>query len=82
MIHKTRDKSHFIHFAHTLENYYETHKDQFSSDLHKVKRVITDDDKSIRDGFQLVFNSCSFLLCCNHLKKDIHKVGLCLVVYK
>jgi len=74
LIHKTREKSHFIKLAHTLESFYESNKSMFLADIHDVKRVITDDDKSIRESFAIVFNKCSFMLCCNHLKKDFQKV--------
>ena len=71
MVHTTKEASNFIYFAHSLERHYVLNKCKFQDSIRNVKRTITDYDESIRNAFKLVFNKCQFMLCCNHLQKDI-----------
>ncbi len=35
--------------------------------------MVTDDDEALHGAFKNVFNATNFLLCCNHLRKDINR---------
>ena len=41
--------------------------------LKAIKCFITDDDQGLHGAFKEIFKKSSFLLCCNHLWKDIIK---------
>lgn len=56
MMHTKKDYSSYLYFAHILETYFETHRNEFSESIRKVKRVITDDDPSIRKAFKVKIN--------------------------
>jgi hypothetical protein len=76
MIHSKKDYYSYLHFAHSIESYYETNRNNFDVSIREVKRVVTDDDPSIRKAFELVFTKAEFMLCCNHLRKDVcHEIN-------
>lgn len=75
MIHLKKDKNSYLHFAKSIQNYYENNKESFKGigSLYDVKRIITDDDKGLHGAFKTVFTRSQFMLCCNHLQKNIEQ---------
>lgn len=70
LIHLKRDKMSYITFANELKKYAISKK----VDLNLVKCIVTDDDPGLRSAMRTVFKNASFMLCCNHLKKDFKKI--------
>lgn len=71
MIHTKKDNDNFTNFAHAIEKHYLINKTNYPGSIHSVKKVITDDDSGLRNAFKLVFHKADFMLCANHLRKDI-----------
>lgn len=71
MIHTQKDGRNFMNFAHCLEKHYLLNKSNYPASIHSIKKVITDDDSGLRNAFKLVFHRAEFMLCANHLRKDI-----------
>ena len=70
MIHLNRDELAYNRFAQELSAY-----DKEDGLMH-IKLIITDDDESIYGPFKKKFTNTDFMLCCNHLRKDILKVRI------
>lgn len=67
LIHQKRDKLTYIHLANSLKQYDIVN-------LYKLDRIIafiTDDDAAIHEAFKAVFPDSDYMLCRNHLLKDI-----------
>lgn len=69
MIHLNQDKQAYLTFAMELKKYDLINQKK----LDKIKCFITDDDQAIRSAFKSIFNNSSFMLCCNHLKRNFIK---------
>ena len=74
MVHTQRDISSFLNFIHSMYSYYFSSKSEFIGSLLDIKTAITDDDPALHGAFKSVLAETEFLLCCNHLRKDIAKI--------
>lgn len=70
LLHLRRDKISYLSLANELKK-YATSK---NIDLSSVKCIVTDDDRGLRSAMKTVFKKASFMLCCNHLRKDFIKI--------
>lgn len=68
-VHQIRDKSTYISFAYELKKYDMINLDE----LDRLITFITDDDPALHEAFKSVFPDADYMLCCNHLQKDITK---------
>ena len=75
LIHLKKNFASFLYFAMSLTFYQQTtdNKIKLDSSILNIKRIITDDDQALHGAFKKVFTSTQFLLCCNHLVKDIER---------
>ncbi|CAF1099583.1 unnamed protein product [Brachionus calyciflorus] len=70
MVHVKRDFDTYLRFALELKHYSACVK----LDIEKIKCIITDDDEALHGAFKTVFTRTNFMLCCNHMRKDIYKI--------
>lgn len=68
-IHQKRDKSTYIRFASELKQYDVINLDE----LDRIIAFISDDDPALHEAFKAIFPCSDFMLCCNHLQKDISR---------
>lgn len=69
MVHLNKDFGTYLRFAQEIYLYDLKNEKK----LKNIKVIVTDDDEALHSAFKNVFNSTNFMLCCNHLKKDIAK---------
>ena len=68
-VHLYRDKATYLRFATELKYYDKLHENK----LQHTKLIATDDDESLHGAFRSVFTQTEFILCANHLRKDIKR---------
>lgn len=64
-----KDFSSYLRFAQELYAFDMVNERK----LKNIKVIVTDDDEALHGAFKNIFSSSSFMLCCNHLKKDISR---------
>lgn len=69
MIHLNKDFSSYLRFATELYSYDLINLKK----LKNVKVIVTDDDEALHGAFKSIFKKTNFMLCCNHLRKDINR---------
>lgn len=67
MIHVKRDFETYFRFASEIS----IHSQFFNLNLDKIQCFITDDDEALHGAFKAVFKNSQYMLCCNHMRKNI-----------
>jgi hypothetical protein len=68
MIHLKKDFETYLKFAKEIKAFDLTNLNQLD-----FKIIVTDDDVALHKAFKTVFPKSKFMLCLNHLRKDISK---------
>lgn len=74
MVHTRKTKEIYHHFASSINQFFLLNSELFPESNLNVKNIITDDDSALHGAFKLVFKESNFVLCCNHMKKDIKRI--------
>ncbi|CAF1072770.1 unnamed protein product [Brachionus calyciflorus] len=70
MVHVKRDFATYLRFVLELKHFSLCKK----IEIEKIKCFITDDDEALHGAFKTIFKETDFMLCCNHMRKDIYKI--------